>query len=485
VSGEALPLSADRGSSLSRVLLQNVASLGLARGGSLLLDGIGYVLVARYLGPTDYGAYVSILAFLFLVDFAGDMTLLDITVREIAKERARRDVWLTAATALRGAFALLGLVAYAAYLYIGRARFLPELGTAALVAALVLPVGALRMPLALFRAELKIHYELLVTLAARASNLLMLLLVIRAHGGLLQLFVVVLATRSLWGILSWALAVYAFGARPSWSGEVVLRLLRESLPMGLAGLFVAIQLKLDILLVSALLGARAGGLYGVLAQLPEYFLYIPVILTTPILPVLSRLHAEGGRERFCVLYQRLFDSLMALVTPVVVAAFLMPRELVGFVFGPRFADASVVLPLLALSIAFMWFSHATAIATVATGLQDSFIWIQSICVAVYLLLNATLITSWGLTGAAGARLVATALAPFLTYAVVRRRAGFGLDPRTFLRTAVAGLAMAVAVVAARPWGAAPALVLGVLAFGIVLVRIAAPRFAWVLPEERA
>ena len=90
-------------------------------------------------------------------------------------------------------------------------------------------------------------------------------------------------------------------------------------------------------------------------------------------------------------------------------------------------DAARIVPWLMLSIVGMWISHATAIATLAAGLQAHFVWIQSICMTAYLLLDWLLIPRWGMGGAVTGRLVATVLAPALTYWLVKRLRGFRLN----------------------------------------------------------
>jgi len=431
---------------LSSLLLRNIAAIGLARAGSIVLDGVAYVLVARYLGPTAYGGYISVLAFLVLIDLACDLTVTDITVREMSRDRPRLGIWLTGATVLRLALAMLGLCAFGGYLFWNRAAISAEAFETAWIAALILPVGALRVPLTTFRAGLKMEHELAVTLAARALNLACVLAIVRWEGSLAHLFLTLLLTRTVLGLLSWVFSYRLFRPRLGLDSAVIRRLVRESIPMAVSGLFVAAQLKVDLLLVSALAGPSAGGVYAVVAQLPEYFLYVPVVITTPVLPLLSKFFADSDRDRFQFMYQKLFDVLMALVLPVAIVASILPETVVKLLFGDAYLQSAGVLPILMASIVFMWYSHVTAIAAVATGLQRHFIWIQGICVLVYLGLDLVLIPRWGLAAAAWVRLAATVIAPVMTFAVVKRGAGFRLKGAVVLRIVVACGAM-VSVIA--------------------------------------
>jgi len=453
---------------MARDIRDNVAAIGATRVAAIALDGLTYIVVARFLGPAQYGTYVSILAFLTLIDLAADMMTLDVTVREIAAEPHKSSTWLTAATVLRLALAFFGVGAFAVYLRSTGLAHDPDTARAAMIAALILPVGALRTPLAAFRAHLRMHYELAIVAATRLLNLLLVVLVAYRGGALVALFVVTILSRAMLAILAWTAAVRRFDFRLALDGRALVRLTRESMPMGISGVFVAIQLKADLLMLGAMVGAEAAGLYGVVAQLPEYLLYVPVIFTTPVLPVMSRCAAERSDGEFQRLYQATVDTVMALVIPVAVVGILVPRQMVVFLFGSAYAPAASVVPLLMVSVVCMWLSHAMAIATVAARLQRHFIWIQGICVALFIGVDLVLIPTLGVTGAAIGRLASATLAPALTYFVLRRHTGALLSVRGLGRAGIAAIAMAVGVVltAAQPLYVIGAVGLALYAVGL-------------------
>ncbi|HYP14312.1 MAG TPA: hypothetical protein VEQ63_10350, partial [Bryobacteraceae bacterium] len=145
---------------------RNTAMLAISRIGSVLLDGLGYVLTARYFGPADYGIYVSLLGFINLMDAAADMTVLDITAREMAREPEHTGRWLVVSTVLRIILGLCGFLAYAVYLQV--TPMSGELMSTAWIGAWILAASALRMPVAVFQASMKLHFELAIMLVSRA-----------------------------------------------------------------------------------------------------------------------------------------------------------------------------------------------------------------------------------------------------------------------------------------------------------------------------
>jgi O-antigen/teichoic acid export membrane protein len=178
--------------------------------------------------------------------------------------------------------------------------------------------------------------------------------------------------------------------------------------------------------------------------LPEYSLYLPVIITTPVLPMMARAFAESAKERFQELYGNMLTAVVSVVIPVAVMAIVMPTATVTLLFGPQYASVSRVLPLLALSIVALWVSHATAIAAVAVGLQSHFVRIQLICVATYVVMDWLLIPRAGVMAAGAVRLLTTIIAPLLTYRLVKD-AGFRLRVHELRPTLWSGGAMAATV----------------------------------------
>ena len=449
------------------VLFRNIGAVGLTRGIAILLDGAAYVAVARYLGPEQYGYYLGFMALAVLLDFAADMALVDITVREIATDPRGANTWLLASTLLRLAIAAVFMLVFAAYVYAGRSEYPPDVLNWAWIVALVLPAGALRMPLAVFRARQQLHYELVATIASRAMNLILVLLSIVAGAGLAAFFAAAVLSRFLLAGLAWAIGLRRSGlsvASHHLSRAALSRLIRESIPMAVSGLFVALQLRGDILIVGRVMNAHAAGVYGVVASLPEYFLLVPVIITTPVLPLLSQAYAAAAADRFRRLYQALVAVLVAGIVPVAIIGAAMPERVIIQLFGPEYVESAGLLPWLMVSIVCMWVSHATAIAAVAIGWQRAFIWIQSICLAAFVVLNFILIPLWGLIGAAIARLVATLIAPVLTHWVVKRQTGVGFDGRALSQVAISALVMGLAVTALEPLGQLFAVLAGIVLY---------------------
>jgi O-antigen/teichoic acid export membrane protein len=403
----------------ARSISKNILYVALARGSAIALDGVSYLLVARYLGPSEYGFYLSVVAAITLIDVASDLSVFDVAVRETANQPERSGAWLGASSFLRTALGCAGLIAFLAYAFFGPPAAHPQIRQAAMLGALALPIGSLRMPLSLFRAELRMEYEFILLALTRLTNLLILVAFMAAHSGLLALIAAMVLSRTFLAVSAWTVCLRVFRVRPQLHWADLRVLMVECLPMAISGVFVALQLKLDLLMVTAISGAARGGIYGVVAQLPEYLLYVPVIVTTPLLPVLSRAFKEGRQSQYEQLFDKLVQGIILVSVPTVLISFFRARDLVVLMFGNKFAGASAYFPWIMLSVGFMWISHALAVATVASSLQRHFVWIQLVCVVLFLAICFLMIPEWGGAAAVLARVVGTFLAAALTLVMLR------------------------------------------------------------------
>jgi O-antigen/teichoic acid export membrane protein len=451
----------------ARSLSRNILYVALARASAIALDGLSYLLVARYLGPSDYGFYLSMVAAITLIDVASDLSLFDVTVRETANQPERSGSWLGASSFLRSALGIAGMLVFLCYAFLGPPSTHPEIRQVALLGALALPIGSLRMPLALFRAELRMEYEFILLALTRLTNLLIILAFIANRSGLLALIAAMVLSRAFLAVSTWTVCLRVFHIYPQLHWANVRVLVIECIPMAISGTFVALQLKLDLLLVSAISGAERGGIYGAVAQLPEYLLYVPVVITTPLLPVLSRAFKEGRRHEYDRLFDRLTQGIVLVSVPTVLVSFYRARDLVALMFGSKFAAASIYFPWIMLSVGFMWTSHALAVATVASSLQRHFVWIQLVCVVTFLAICFLMIPGWGPSAAALARVIGTFLAAALTLCMLRIKIRLKIKLAGLTPSLLGGAAAAFALSWTRTLSMYTSIISALLVYGAV------------------
>lgn len=205
----------------------------------------------------------------------------------------------------------------------------------------------------------------------------------------------------------------------------------------------------DVLIGARRLGAGPIGVYSVSLQLATLPLQkIMMTLNQIALPAVARLQDEPDRLR-----RRMIDATRILVVVSVPALWglsAVAPELVHVVLGPKWTDAILPIQLIALVAPLRMISATFATAAIGIGRIGLDIR-NNVQTAVILPLSFYVGTFWGVDGLAAAWLVAVPLLFALNFPGMARALSVGLKDigRALVRPVAAGVAMLIAVAAAR------------------------------------
>jgi len=409
---ETPPLS---GRPLVAAVLGNAGWL-LAEKAVRLLVGVAVsAWVARYLGPDQFGELSYAFALVALLAIVANAGLDAIVVREIARDAAQRDAILGTALAIKlaGAAVAIACALGAALLLREPSDLLPWL---VLPAALALAFQAFDTVDLWFQSQLKSRQAVL----ARNTAFLLVAAVKAA---------LVLATAPLWAfawaaLLEAALTAAALALAYRSNGERLLSwrvetrrlgaLLREGWPLMAAGLMVAIYMRIDQVMLGAMAGAEAVGVYSAAVFLSEPWYLIPMAVVASAAPALAR-----WREADPALYEQrlvhLFRGLLIVAFAIALVVSLGSELLVRLVFGERFAAAAPVLAVHAWAAIFVALGVASSQYLVLEGLARVSLHRTLAGAVLNVVLNLLWIPKYGALGCAWATLLSSATATFFLF----------------------------------------------------------------------
>lgn len=202
---------------------------------------------------------------------------------------------------------------------------------------------------------------------------------------------------------------------------------RSAVPLVLMGSMFMVNANADILMLGSLAGAEEAGLYKAVARGAELVTFSMTLVNAPLGPLLARLHAAKDRARM----QRVLKlSALAAFAPaaVVAAALIWGGDWYLKLFGSEFQNRQAAASLAILSIGQLVnvASGSVALLLIMMQAERYVAGVLALSTAINIFLNAALIPSLGLIGAAIATAVSTILWNLLLVVFVVRR--FGLDP---------------------------------------------------------
>jgi len=372
--------------------------------------------VARHLGPAQYGQLAYIVALVGVFQVAVGLGIDQIVVRDLARSPAAAAPILGTALRLR---ATAGIGGWA--LIIALTLLLRPGDDLALILAFVLGAG-----LVLQAAEVVDLW-----LASRTRSKIAVLPKLGAYTGAALLKVVLIVYEApLWAFgaallvetllltaaLGWAYRMEPTADRWEWQSSRARDLVRQSMPLLLAGLSVVIYMRIDQVILRELAGEQELGLYSAILPFSQAWSMVPMALCASLLPRMSALKLEDP-ARYLVRLQQLFTSMLWIGVAAAAATTVLAPVIVPLLLGPAFKGAVAVLQWHAWTNVFVFLGVAQSVAIVNSDQLRMALIRTTYGATVSVSLGILLTPRWGSLGAAWAAIAAQCVAAVVSNAI--------------------------------------------------------------------
>jgi O-antigen/teichoic acid export membrane protein len=433
-------------------------------------------IATRYLSIEEYGGVLAALVLLSLFSVAADFGIAAMTVRAMAREPENALAIQSSAFWVWVAYGIptAALIVLAAQLSYPGAEH-ETTRHAVLILLLTFPLGPFG-GVANTRAiaEQRVWLTSLGSVAARTLSLGSVVLAVVLDLGPMGIAAAFASGFIFENLASIVLIRPKIDLRLGLDRVRIRSLVVAAIPLGAVMVINGLYFRLDAFLLSLLGGERDLALYGVAYKAFDTLLALPGFVMITLLPVLAQL--DPGSERFQELVQKAFAGMCVIVVPL--AGFsLLGREAMVTLAGPQYAEGGLVLTLVVLSVAFACLQGVFGNTLVTQGRQVVLLRVSLAVLVVNLVLNAIAIPLAGARGAAGGLLASEAVSIALTLYVYRTVAPL---PRVMapLRLLLALLALIAAssvrlLIDDEMIGMLVAVILGSVAYVAVLVALRA------------
>jgi O-antigen/teichoic acid export membrane protein len=378
---------------------------------NLLLTFAVSVVVANYLGVTDFGHLLYVLAIVTLLSSLATAGLNSIVVRDLVRAPEESPQILGTSLGVRfgsglSVFALLMLSTFALG-WSSADQIL--LG----VIASILIVQALEVTGFWFQSQTQLRYVIIGKLSETVVGGGVRVTVVVLGGSLLQVaggYALEAAVGCLVVLLLyWRLA----GSPRRWRFERARakKYLRQSLPLTLGAAASSVSLKVDQILLGVILGSAAVGTYAVAARLSEVWYFVPTAVSVAVFPAIVRAKEHSVaryRQRMQILYCLFVWGAVA----VAVVMTFISTPLIELLYSKQFAGAAAVLQVHIWSAPFLFMNALFNRWLVIEGLLYASFIRQAAGAVLNIALNLLLIPKYGPTGSAYATLASYAFATY-------------------------------------------------------------------------
>lgn len=425
---------------LPRRHLQTGLSAILLKFASVGAGMLASIIVARFLGPSDFGIYAIVFAGVAVLTMPVQLGVPALVVRETARSQALGDwsrigaVWRWAGLAVTGLSVLIcatGLM----LIWLASPVLPPEWRATLLVGLLLVPLSALgEVRGAALRG---LRHPVLGALPERVIRPLGL--VALATGAMLLGGEAALTPSGVMGLHAVAAAI-AFA-----TGGIILLVLqpkdvrmaarlpdppvgawlRDVIPFALAAGLQVLNTNVGLLLLGAIQTPAEAGHFKVVTTAASLVAFGLPVFEAVAAPHVARLHALGDVDRLQRLARIGAWSATLLSVPVFIVLLVWGRELLTIFYGAAFAAA--YLPLLII-MGGQLINSATGPSLILLGMSGhpaDGVRVLGASVVLNAALTLLLAPLWGATGAAIALACSATIISLVLARQVRRRLGIG------------------------------------------------------------
>lgn len=194
-------------------------------------------------------------------------------------------------------------------------------------------------------------------------------------------------------------------------------LLRESFPLLLTSAAVIVYQRIDHVMIGQMIDKESVGYYSVAARFVEVLIYIPMMLAQTITPVLVSIR-EHDQEAYIRKAQQFMNLSFWCTLIVSLATSLLAYWIVVLTFGRAYVAAVSVLQVMAFKAAGVALSNTAGAMLVTEGLQRYAIFRDGLGCIVCVALNYMLLPRYGIMAAAVVAILSNVAAGYLADALI-------------------------------------------------------------------
>jgi len=304
-----------------------------------------FVVAARHLGAAGFGVLSTALAYVAIFAVFTDLGLGALSSREIARNPGQASELVRAALAMKLTVSLVLMVA--AGISVNLLGYPPETVRVTYIASLFILTSALALYFGFVFQGLERMVFSAVFRAVQAAVLVVSAVLLTRYPPQASIYAWIYVGASAIGALTAGIILIRLSVRVGLSFRfgVWRRMLRASLPIGLAAAFAMLYYWNGTTILARVVGDEAVGFYNAPFRLVMGLGFLAHSFSGALYPVMSRLHLNEG-ERLQGLLSAALRYMMVLAFAIGAAGLALHRPAVLLLFGEQYGPSAPLLALL-------------------------------------------------------------------------------------------------------------------------------------------
>lgn len=367
------------------------------------LSMLGYIIMARLLGPEYYGELALALSLQAIIITVLSLGADQLLVRNLSIGGEEGQKFLGCVVIFRATACLLFAIVATAYYTLFNNQILSPLSWIICCSAMYAPLLVIE---SILQSEHQLRLVVQIKLLFFVVGLIARILVVVNQCPLVYLAIIInLEILISYGVM-FLLRANLMPSRIELPGfKNVVSFFRDCVPLLVSALAVVLYMRSDQVMLGMYSTTSQVGIFSAAVKITEMFYFIPMTIFSVQLPMMSRRYRDDKEE-----YAKSMSGMMAimglgslLVASVLATTsyFLMPS-----ILGGQYIQSGRVASLYAFTLVFVSLGVVRAFHLTVIGKTHFLMWFTIIGLAVNFALNYLLIPSYGAMGATIATLAA-------------------------------------------------------------------------------
>jgi O-antigen/teichoic acid export membrane protein len=201
--------------------------------------------------------------------------------------------------------------------------------------------------------------------------------------------------------------------------KIAQNLLKDSWPLILSGMVIAIYMRIDQVMIKEMLGSESVGQYAAAVRISEAWYFIPMVIASSVFPAIINAK-KISEELYYARLQQLYSFMVWLSIAIALPMTLLSDWVVHLLYGNQYQQAGNVLMIHIWSGVFVFLGVASGKWLLNENLQIFSTINTSIGAILNIFLNYIFIPKFGIEGAAWATLISYCVAAYLGLAFFKK-----------------------------------------------------------------
>lgn len=431
-----------------KIALNAIISTG-ARIINLALSLIVIGFITRYLGQSGFGNYATILAFLYFFTVLSDMGLYSICIRDISRPDADENKIASNAFTIR---VILGLIIF------GLSPLIINFFPYSIEVKLGVIIGAVgfwflsnnAILISVFQKHLRMDKVAISEVAGRLVQFILVVVFIRLNLGFLFIVIALVAGGFTDLLLNFLFVQKYIRLSLSFDFSLWIKILKQSVPLGVASIITMIYFKLDTVMLSVIKSSIDVGIYSLAYKVLESLIFFPAMLVGLIMPLLSR-YAFSARDKFVKICQKTINTLLIFIVPLLIGTICLSEKIVTFIGGNDFIKSAGVLNILIIATSIIFLEVLFSNIIISLEQEKKLVYIYAAGLLVNLITNYFFIPKYSYYGAAATTLLTEFIVAALMLLTLYKLLKIVFSFKSIFKDILAGVIMALILYLLISW----------------------------------